>query len=616
VDINTGRKYLIIYIFVTVALVLLIRLFYIQVVNTAYKEFAANNVLRKVVQYPARGLIYDRNGELLVYNKAAYDLLVTPREVRAFDTLKFCALLEISIDDFRQRLREARAYSPYKPSIIIKQISPEQYAVLQEQLYKVQGFYIQSRTLREYPRPLAAHLLGYVGEVNRATIEANAYYQSGDYIGISGIEKSYESELRGKKGVKYYMVDVHNRIQGSYLDGNADTTAVIGKNLVSTLDSDLQQYAELLLQNKRGSVVAIEPETGEILVLANAPSYDPNLLVGRERGGNYLKLSTDPDKPLYNRSLMAQYPPGSTFKMANALVALQEKVITPNTQFYCSHGYYSGNFRLGCHHDQSFTLIPSIAKSCNAYYVYVFRAILENRKYKDIREAYNAWREYMSGFGFGRELHTDFVHELKGLVPTSDYYERFVFRGSRWRALPVISLSIGQGELGITPLQLANYTAIIANRGHYYIPHIVREVEGQDIDPRFKQQVNAGIDKELYDDIVEGMAQVMEPGGTGAMSMIPGIAVCGKTGTAQNPHGADHSVFMAFAPREKPKIAVSVYVENGIWGSTYAAPIASLIIEKYLNDSISSGRAWLESNMLKANLMNPFPRIVSNGTEE
>ena len=614
-DINSNRKYLIISIFIFVGVVFLFRLFYLQIVDTTYKEYATNNVLRKVVQYPARGLVYDRNGELLVYNKAAYDLLVTPREVRAFDTLMFCNLLDISIEEFRQKLREAREYSPFMPSIIVKQISPEKYAVLQEQLYKVRGFYVQSRTLREYPRPMAAHLLGYVGEVTRDMIEANPYYQSGDYIGISGIERSYENELRGKKGVKYQMVDVHNRIQGSYRHGEADTMAQIGRNLTSTLDADLQEYAELLLKNKKGSVVAIEPSTGEILVLANSPGYDPNLLVGRERGGNFMQLVSDPLKPLFNRALMAQYPPGSTFKMANALVALQEGVITPKTQYYCAHGYYSGSFRVGCHHDQSFDLVPSISRSCNTYYVYIFRAILENRKYRDVREAYDAWREHMMKFGFGRTLETDFTHELKGLVPSSDYYERFVFKGSRWRALPIISLSIGQGEIGITPLQLANHAAMLANRGYYFIPHMVREIEGQEINPRFRRPVYAGIDREHYDLVVEGMYQVMESG-TGGMSRIPGIAVCGKTGTAQNPHGADHSVFMAFAPKDDPKIAVSVYIENGIWGSTYAAPIASLVMEKYLNDSISHNRLWLESNMLKANLMNPLIRIQNNGAEE
>lgn len=616
-DINTNRKYLIIVIFIITGVAFLVRLFYLQVVDSTYKEFATSNVLRKVVQYPARGLIYDRNGELLVYNKAAYDLLVTPREVKPFDTIRFCRLLEVSVEDFRQRLKEARSYSPYKPSVIVKQISPEKYAVLQEHLYKVSGFYIQSRTLREYPRPMAAHLLGYVGEVTRDMIQSNSYYQSGDYIGISGMERSYENELRGRKGVKYFMVDVHNRIQGNYRAGDSDTTAHIGKNLISTLDADLQEYAELLLRNKMGSVVAIEPSTGEVLVFANSPDYNPNMLVGRARGSNYMGLVSDPLKPLYNRALMSQYPPGSTFKMANALVALQEGVVTTSTQFYCAHGYYSGNFRVGCHHDQSFDLVPSISRSCNTYYVYVFRAILENRKYADVRAAYEAWREYMVRMGFGRTLDTDFVHELKGLVPTSDYYERFVFRGSRWRALPIVSLSIGQGELGITPLQLANHAAMLANRGHYFIPHLVKEIEGQEIHPRFRQPLSAGIDPVHFGPVIEGMYQVMESG-TGGASRIPGISVCGKTGTAQNPHGADHSVFMAFAPRENPKIAISVYIENGIWGSTYAAPIASLLIEKYLNDSISPNRAYLESRMIQANLMNPliFRDIENNGTEE
>lgn len=614
-DVNSNRKYLIISIFILVGLVFLIRLFYLQVIDTTYKEFATNNVLRKVVQYPARGLIYDRNGELLVYNKAAYDLLVTPREVKAFDTLRFCELLEISIEEMRLRLKEAREYSTFKPSVIVKQISPEKYAVLQEHLYKVRGFYVQPRTLREYPRPMASHLLGYVGEVTRDIIEADPYYQSGDYIGISGIERSYEEALRGKNGVKYYMVDVHNRIQGSYLKGDFDTTAQIGRNLISTLDADLQEYAEDLLRNKQGSVVAIEPKTGEILVFANTPDYDPNLLVGRERGANYMKLISDPVKPLFNRGLMAQYPPGSTFKMASALIALQEGVITPTTQFYCAGGFHAGSLHIGCHHSQAFDLVPSIARSCNAYYAYVFRAVMENRKYAGVREAYDAWREYMLKLGFGRTLDTDFTYELRGLVPTSDFYERFVFRGSRWRALPIISLSIGQGELGITPLQLANHAATLANRGHYYIPHMVREIEGQQINPRFSTPVFAGIDRHHYDLVVEGMFQVMESG-TGYASRVPNIQICGKTGTAQNPHGADHSVFMAFAPKDDPKIAVSVYVEHGIWGATYAAPIASLIIEKYLNDSISPNRAYIEKRMLDANLMNPAIRIESNGAEE
>ncbi len=611
----SSRKNLITGIFLAVGIVFMLRLFQIQVADSTYKRFANDNALRKIVQYPARGLVYDRNGELLVYNKAAYDLLVIPREAGTFDTLGFSLMLDVPAELFKAELKKAAAYSRYKPSVIVKQISHEKYATIQERLYKLKGFYIQPRTLREYPKPMAAHALGYVGEVTQSIIDSNTYYQSGDYIGISGIEAAYEEDLRGGKGVRYFMVDVHNRMQGSYRNGEMDTTAVIGRNLTTTLDYRLQQYAEMLMQNKRGSVVAIEPSTGEVLVLANSPAYDPNLLVGRERGNNYAALLADQVKPLFNRAMMAQYPPGSTFKMAQALVALQDGAIQPDTRYFCYHGYSSGSFRVACHHDQAFEVVESIARSCNAYYVYVFRAFLENPKYRGVREAYDAWRDYMLKLGFGRSLDSDLANELRGLVPTSEYYERYVFRGSRWRALPVISLSIGQGELGITPFQLANYCAMLANRGYYYIPHIVKKIEGKELPEKFRVRQESGISRNHFDPVIDGMEQAMQPGGTGARSMIPDIAVCGKTGTAENPHGADHSVFMAFAPKEKPQIAISVYVENGIWGATYAAPIASLIIEKYLNDTISSQRLWLEESMLKANLMDPL-KIPVSGDEE
>lgn len=614
-DIYTNRKTLVKAIFIGAGILFLLRLFYIQVVDPTYKEFANSNTLRKIVQYPARGLIYDRNHELLVLNKASYDLLVTPREAGKFDTLALCRLLEVPPEEFRGEIKKAAAYSMYKPSVVVKQISPVKYAFLQEQLFKHEGFFIQPRTLREYPRPIAAHALGYVGEVTQSTIDADPYYQQGDYIGISGIEISYEKELRGKKGAKYYMVDVHNRIQAGYKNGEADSAAMTGRNLVTTLDYRLQEYAELLLSHKRGSVVAIEPSTGEVLVLANAPSYDPNLLVGRERGRNYAMLVNDSLLPLFDRALMAQYPPGSTIKMAQALIGLQEGVITPDTRFFCAGGYTSGNFRVGCHHNQAFDIEGSISHSCNAYYVHVFRAILENTRYEGVKQAYESWYRRMVDFGFGRTLGSDISGELKGMVPTSEYYQRYVFKNSRWRALPVISLSIGQGELGITPFQLANYAAMVANRGYYYIPHFVREIEGTPLPAKFNTPVESGIKREHFEHVVNGMEQVMLPGGTGAMSMIPGIAVCGKTGTAQNPHGADHSVFMAFAPKDNPRIAVSVYVENGIWGSTYAAPIASLVIEKYLNDTISDQRIWLEQRMIREDVMHQ-KILQENGEEE
>ena len=362
-------------------------------------------------------------------------------------------------------------------------------------------------------------------------------------------------------------------------------------------------------------MVAIEPSTGEVLVLANSPSYNPNRLVGRERSLNWNSLVEDPGRPLFNRALMASYPPGSTIKMAQALIALQEGVITPESRFFCAGGYSSGNFRLGCHHSQSFELEAALASSCNAYFVYTLRAILENRNYPGIKQGYIAWKDYMLKFGFGRTLDSDLMNELRGIVPSADYYQRYVFKSSKWRALPIISLSIGQGELGITPIQLANYAAMIANRGHYFIPHIAREIEGKDIPAKFRTPVETGINKHHFFPVVSGMEKVMLPGGTGAMSMIPGISVCGKTGTSQNPHGANHSVFMAFAPKENPGIAISVYIENGLQGATYAAPIASLLIEKYLNDSISTQRRWLETSMLNANLLNPV-KFSADGREE
>ena len=604
-DSNAKRTYLIAAIFLVVAIMYLIRLFTLQVIDTSYKLSATNNVVRRIVNYPARGLIYDRTGNLLVYNQAAYDVLVTPRELQPFDTLNFCNITGVTKEELEDQLQKAKDYSYFKPSVIIKQLSAQRYAILQEQLFKFSGFFVQTRTLREYPQKIASHVLGYVGEVNQQVIEKDPYYETGDYAGITGLEKSYEKELRGQKGVNYLMVDVHNRIKGSFQNGKYDTTAVIGRNVVTSLDAELQRYGEKLMQGKAGSIVAIEPSTGEVLTLVSTPSYDPNLLVGRDRGENYLALARDTLNPLFNRALMAQYPPGSTFKMVNALIGLQEGVLTPTMRYWCHYGYTVGNYHMGCHHDSAFALSGSIAESCNAYYAQEFRSILENPKYPDVRQAYDTWRKYVMSFGFGRTLGTDFVNELKGFVPTSDFYEKYVFKGARWRALPIISLAIGQGELGITPLQLANYAAILANRGYYYIPHIVKKIQDENIPERFTERHYTDIDTIQFQKIIEGMEEVMEPGGTASMSHIPGILVCGKTGTAQNPHGADHSVFMAFAPADHPKIAISVYVENGVWGARYAAPIASLMIEKYLTDSISSGRKWLEKRMLETNLLEP-----------
>lgn len=594
------RSYLIIAIFAAVCLIYVIRLFGLQVVNQTYKQFATNNVLREVVQYPARGLIYDRDGQLLVYNKPAYDLLVTPREVTVFDTAYFCRLLEITREELEEKLQAAKEYSRYKPSIFIKQISPESYAVLQEQLYKFRGFHTQSRTLREYSTRSAAHVLGYVGEVTSDDIRKDGYYKMGDYIGVSGIERSYEKILRGEKGIKKYLVDVHNRIQGSYLEGSEDISAVVGTNLVSTLDLSLQQYAENLFQNKKGSVVAIEPSTGEVLAMLSSPAYDPGLLVGRIRGKNYAILANDSLKPLFDRALLAEYPPGSTFKMLNVLIAMQEGTVNLSTRFSCA-GPVSVPIRCTHDHITPLGVVDAIRESCNPFMWNTFRSVLN--KYESTADGFNVWRNYVLAFGMGRSLGSDFSYEGKGNVPEESYYNRYYGSG-RWNALTVRSLSIGQGELGITPLQLANYTAIIANRGHYYIPHIVRNNGNDKPDTLYGKPVYTPVSAEHFEPVIRGMEQAVEYG-SAAMSKIPGITMCGKTGTAENPHGADHSVFMAFAPKDNPKIAVSVYVEHGVWGARYAAPIASLIVEKYLNDSISSGRVWLEQSMFKAELLNP-----------
>ncbi len=606
-DLLARRRYVIGGFILIVGVIFIVKLFNLQVLSTTYKQYATNNVVRKIVQYPSRGLIYDRNGELLVINKAAYDLLITPREVSVFDTTTLCNILKIKKTELEEKIRDAKEYSNYKPYIIVKQISPETYAFLQEQMYKYPGFYIQPRTLREYPRKIASHVLGYVGEVDDQALQNDKYYQVGDYTGISGIERAYENLLRGEKGVKYFLVDVHNRVKGSYNNGRSDVLSHLGKDITSTLDADLQEYAEQLLKNKKGSVVAIEPSTGEVLALVSAPNFDPNLLVGRERSSNYFKLSADTLQPMFNRALMARYPPGSTFKMVNALIALNERVISPYTQFTCAHGYHVGSFTQRCHHNQAFRLTGSIAQSCNAYYCYVFRYILEKPLFEGVRNGYDVWREKVLSFGFGKKLGTDLANEAAGFVPTSEYYEKNVFKGSRWRALPIISLAIGQGELGITPLQMANYASILANRGYYYTPHVVKNIEGQNgIGPRFLEKHTTLIDDEHFEKVLDGMERVMEPPGTGWHSKIPGIRMCGKTGSVQNPPYIAHSVFMGFAPRENPQIAISVYIENGEEGSYYAAPIASLLVEKYINGSISQRRKVLEKRMMEAELLNPF----------
>ena len=601
-----NRQYFAGGIFILIGLIYILRLFYVQVIDKTYQDSAENNSRRHMVQYPGRGLIYDRTGkDLLVYNSAAYDLRIIPRQVRSFDTLLLCEILHIEKEELISRIQEAKSYSVYKQSTILKQISSRTYANLQEHLYKFPGFTAQRRTVRMYPREIAAHVLGFVGEVDENEIEADSYYNQGDYAGKTGIEKNYEPVLRGKKGVKIYLVDVHNRIQGSYKDGAADKKAVAGLDIISTLDTKLQEYGEKLMHNKKGSIVAIEPSTGEILTLVSSPSYDPKLLVGRQRTKNFKKLSQDTLKPLFNRAAMASYPPGSTFKLINALIGLEEKVITPKTKFICRNGYHVGSFTVGCHHWRSFDLVGSIQYSCNAYYCNVIRRILDDAKFNNVRDGYIQWKQHVNSFGLGKRLHTDLTNELKGIVPTAAYFDKKYGGPNTWTSLMLVSMGIGQAELGVTPVQMANMAATIANKGHFYTPHLVKNIKGgPPIDKRFTQRQYTTIDSTYFTPIIDGMEQVVLAG-TATTARSPGIDICGKTGTAENPHGEDHSIFIAFAPKDDPVIAISVYVENAGFGSTWAAPIASLMIRKYIIGTTQDNylsRYW-ENRILQADLI-------------
>ncbi len=594
-----GRKYVIGGMIILSGIIFLIRLFFIQVVESSYKSTAERNARQIQIQYPARGLIYDRKGEILVYNEAAYDLMVTPGQLEAFDTTDFCSILEISKNEVISRIKAASEYSVFKPSIFMRQISSVTYAIMQEKLYKFPGFLVQPRTLRKYPHDIAAHALGYVGEVSEEDIAENEYYQMGDYIGVSGIELAYEEVLRGVKGRKIFLVDVHNRVMGSYQGGRADRKAEVGKNVVSTLDADLQAYGEKLMTKFRGSIVALEPSTGEVLALVTSPAYRPSLLVGRTRTENFLQLSEDTLKPWFNRALMAFYAPGSTFKTVNGAIALQEGVITTASEYYCDLGFHMGGYSVACHmHPSPLDFRGAVQHSCNAYFNYVYRAILIDPKFGSTDKAYLNWRDHVMSFGFGDHLHSDFKNELPGFVPDDRYYNAIYGKG-HWNFLTIRSLSIGQGELGIIPLQMANLAAIIANRGFYYTPHIVREIEGEDhIDERFLERHNTTIDSIHFAAVADGMeGAVNRSGGTAWRARIAGINVCGKTGTAENPHGEDHSIFIAFAPKDNPRIAISVYVENGGFGNIWAAPIAGLMAEKYLRDTIT--RPYMEEYVLR-----------------
>jgi len=599
-----NRRFIVAAIVVSIGIIFILRLFFLQVIDEDWKIEAANMSERKVTVYPSRGLIFDRNHKLMVANIAVYDLMVIPSNVKSIDVDKFCQLIGITRSQYVERLEKARIYSARKPSVFEKQIPADQFSTISEQLHKFKGFYAQSRTLRAYPQAIAAHTLGYIGEVNQRIIDKDHYYGPGDYYGASGLEKSYEEALRGRKGIRYVVVDVYNNEKGRYKDGLYDTIALSGSDLISTLDADLQAYGEKLMKNKRGAVVAIDPSSGEVLALVNNPSYDPNLLTGRIRNQNFHTLSVDTLKPLFNRAMQARYPPGSTFKLINALIGLEEGTLKEDMRYGCSMGYFYANRKLGCHsHPSPLDLFGAITTSCNAYFCNVFKSVID--KYPTTAQGYAAWRKHVISFGLGDKTGIEQPNEIKGLIPTNSYYDK-IHGKNRWKAHTVISLAIGQGELGVTPIQMANFVSCIANRGWFYRPHLVRQIDGaQELDKKFLQKNYTTIKSQHFDFVVNAMENVVVNGTGRGVQWDPKISVCGKTGTAQNPHGKDHSIFIAFAPKDNPKIAIAVYVENVGFGATWAAPISSLMMEKYLTKKIS--RPAVEQRMVEANLMKLLP---------
>lgn len=586
------RKYVIGGTAVVIIIVYLIRLFTLQLLSEDFKISADSNAFLKRIQYPARGAISDRNGKLLVYNQPAYDVMVIMKEQQGVDTLDLCESLDITRDWYERRMEEIKdyrrnpGYSPYIQQLFMSQLSTEEFSRFQEKLFRFPGFYIQKRSIRQYNYPNAAHLLGDVGEVGPKDIEADNYYRSGDYIGKLGVERSYETMLRGEKGMEILLRDVRGRIKGRYQDGKFDVAPIPGRNLTMSIDIELQALGERLMKGKLGSIVAIEPSTGEVLCMVSSPTYDPRIMTGRQRGKSQKMLADDPHKPLLNRGIMGQYPPGSTFKTSQALTFLQEGIITPASAYPCSHGFHFKGLKVGCHaHGSPLPLVPAIATSCNGYFCWGLYYMFGNRqKYKTVGDAMTRWKDHMVSMGFGYKLGIDLPGEKRGMIPNAPFYDK-VYR-NRWSGLTVISISIGQGEVNLTPLQIANLGATIANRGYYIIPHVVKEVQGMPLDTLYTRKHHTMVQPKHYNAVIEGMRQAVL-GGTCRAANSSSYEVCGKTGTAQNPHGQDHSVFMGFAPRENPKIAICVYVENGSWGATYGVPIGALMMEQYINGGLS-----------------------------
>lgn len=595
------RPVILIIVIVLIGLTLLVKLFMIQVADDSFLRRAERNAIQRIVDHPYRGLIYDRNNNLMVFNNPVFDLMVIPREFTVKDTAQFCELFGIEKEVLIENYEAAKKYSWVKPSSLIKQISNEDFARIQDYLIDYPGLFVMTRSVRAYPQPSAAHALGYIGEINALQLERDTlnYYTQGDYIGLTGLESFYERELRGRKGVKYKMVNVRGVDKGSFKNGELDTASVAGINIQSTIDLELQDYGEKLMTGKRGSVVAIEPKTGEILAMISAPIYDPGLLAGSKFGENFGVLNRDLDKPLYNRPVMALYPPGSIFKVVQSLIGLQDGILTPNSTFACNRSL------VACHNHPSPTnLFGAIRNSCNPYYHQAFRQMINrgvsSNTYIDTQIGLDQWRESAMKFGLGAPLGVDMNGEKGGSIPGSNLYDR-IYGEARWRYSTIYSLSIGQGEILVTPLQMANLSAIFANKGYYYPPHLIKAIDGDrsKIPEKYRTRVDVGVDAHHFDMVQDAMAEALY--GTAARAIMKDVVIAGKTGTAQNPQGEDHSVFIAFAPKEDPKIAIAVYVENAGWGGRAAASTASLMIEKYLNRTVE--RTALEEYVLVGKFM-------------
>ncbi len=587
---HSQRRYVIAAVATVIIVVYIVRLFTLQLMSDDYKKNADSNALLKQIDYPARGLIYDRQGELLVFNQPSYNIMVVMNEEAGkLDTAEFCNALGITREYFDRRMADIKdrsknpGYSRYTRQLFLSQLSDEEFSVFREKMFRFPGFYAERRSVRQYTTSCAAHVLGDVAEVSPYDIEEEGdYYQPGDFIGKQGVEKSYEQVLRGQKGVRILLRDAHGVIQGRYRDGELDSRPVAGRNLTLGIDAKLQALGERLMEGKIGSIVAIEPSTGEVLCMVSSPTYDPRLMVGRQRGRNHAALQADTWKPLLNRSIMGQYPPGSTFKTSQALTFYTEGVITASTAYPCYHGFIFGHLHVGCHgHASPLSLVPAISTSCNGYFCWgLYHMMANRRKYPTVEDAMNVWRDYMVSMGFGYRLGIDLPGEKRGLIPNADFYDNAY--GTSWSGLTVISIAIGQGEVNLTPLQIANLGATIANRGYYYVPHVVKKIEGEEsVDTLYTRRHYTKASREAYEYVVQGMRSSVL-GGTCRSANNPWYAVCGKTGTAQN-RGQDHSVFMGFAPMDNPKIAIAVYVENGGWGATYGVPIGALMMEQYIN---------------------------------